>query len=628
MLRRLYDIAKSVIANKNVDTNRSARTFRFESLEEKALLTKMIDFDLGTGIVTVDGDNTNDVAAIFDNGARVVIDLDGFGERSFPRADVTKIVFNGGIGNDTVQSNSIVPLEAYGNDGDDNLIGGIGNDRLFGGPGMDRLFGNLGDDRLAGGDGDDELIGGEGNDRLFGDRGDDRLTGQIGDDYLSGGANNDILRGDAGDDRIFGNAGDDELYGDLGNDRLYGHGGNDIIRGGFGNDVIFGGANDDMMYGEAGNDRLSGFLGVDVGYGGEGDDFIHLGEGDDTAMGGAGNDRIFGFDGFDTLYGDAGNDRIIGGAGDDDISGGSGDDQLLGTIGNDIIRGDGGKDLIRGDEGNDSLYGGGGRDRIFGGAGMDGMFGGIDDVADRLLGQAGEDRYLYRTGDMMPDRFANSEALVIFSDSDDSWTDIEIETVDNAFRQLHFRTGNTAMLFDTISEKPIVFVKTQSIVGGKTAQNDLYYTNERFFNEETLRFEQRTVANRQISIADWDDTNMALNTERISTTMNMMSKNYDSLTELLRVDDEANQRWANFLLTSNWTDQFPNNPFDYQISQDGLWWYTIDSSFASSTGDFNPSEDWSTIWEHYFAVSRTSSDAEIDSKLSQLDSFFRSRSEL
>ncbi len=628
MLRRLYDIAKSVIANKTVDAPQATRRFSFESLEEKALLTKLIDFDLPSGIVTVDGDSSNDTAAIFDDGARVVINLDGFGSRSYLRDDVTKIVFNGGDGNDTLQSNSVVPLEAYGNDGDDNLIGGVGNDSLFGGPGIDRIFGNLGDDRLAGGDGNDELIGGEGNDRLFGDRGNDRLSGQIGDDYLEGGANDDILRGDAGDDRIFGNSGNDEIYGDLGNDRLFGHGGNDTIRGGFGDDVIFGGANDDTMFGEAGNDRLSGHLGIDFADGGDGNDYIHLGDGNDTGMGGVGNDRIFGVDGFDTLSGDAGNDRIVGGAGDDDISGGSGDDRLFGTIGNDIIRGDGGRDLIRGEDGNDSLYGGGGRDRIFGGSGMDGMFGGIDEAADRLLGQAGEDRYLYRVNDSMPDRFANSEALIMFNDTNDSWTDAEIETVDTAFRQLHVRTNNTAMLVDTLSEKPIVFVKTKSIAGGKPAQNNLFYTRERFFNEETSRFEQRTVANREIVFADWDDTDSAINLERVSTTMNMMAKNYDSVNELSKIDREANQRWANFVNTSNWTDIYPNNPFDYQISQDGLWWYTVDSSFASSTGNFNPSEDWSTIWEHYFAVSRTSSDAEIDSKLSQLDDFFRSRSEL
>lgn len=628
MLRRLYDIAKSVIASKTVDTPKTARRFTFESLEEKALLTKLIDFDLGSGIVTVDGDNSNDNAAIFDDGARVVVSLEGFGSRSYLREDVSKIVFNGGAGNDTIQSNSVVPLEAYGNDGDDNLSGGVGNDSLFGGPGIDRLFGNLGDDRLSGGDDNDEIIGGEGDDRLFGDRGNDRLSGQVGNDYLSGGANDDILRGDSGDDRIVGNSGNDELYGDLGNDRLFGHGGNDILRGGSGDDVLYGGANDDSMFGDVGNDRLIGHLGTDLADGGDGDDYINLGDGNDTGMGGRGNDRIFGFDGFDTLSGDAGNDRIVGGAGDDDISGGSGDDKLFGTLGDDVIRGDGGRDLIRGEEGNDSLYGGGGRDRIFGGSGMDGLFGGIDEAADRLLGQIGEDRYLFRPNDSTPDRFANSEALIMFNDTNDSWTGAEIETVDTAFRQLHFRTSNTAMLVDTLSEKPIVFVKTASIAGGKSAQNNLFYTKERFFNEEKSRFEQRTVANREIVFADWDDSDSAINLERVSTTMNMMAKNYDSVNELRNIDAEANQRWANFVNTSNWTDQFPNNPFDYQISQDGLWWYTVDSSFASSTGNFNPSEDWSTIWEHYFAVSRTSSDGEIDSKLSQLDDFFRSRSAL
>ena len=98
-----------------------------------------------------------------------------------------------------------------------------------------------------------------------------------------------------------------------------------------------------------------------------------------------------------------------------------------------------------------------------------------------------------------------------------------------------------------------------------------------------------------------------------------MAKNWDSITELTKVDGESQQRWADFLISSNWTDQFPNDPLNYTISGDSLWWYTNDSSFEAN-GNLNPSEDWSTIWVKYFMDSRTSADPEIDNKLDQVDS--------
>ena len=90
--------------------------------------------------------------------------------------------------------------------------------------------------------------------------------------------------------------------------------------------------------------------------------------------------------------------------------------------------------MIRGESGNDSMYGGSGLDKMWGGSGLDGLFGGIDNVRDRIFGQTDEDRYLFRENDYLGDRFSNNEAIVKFEDTDDQWTDLEVETVDETLR--------------------------------------------------------------------------------------------------------------------------------------------------------------------------------------------------
>ena len=62
---------------------------------------------------------------------------------------------------------------AYGEAGDDQLIGAPVVSGLDGGPGNDKLTGGEGHDALHGGDGNDELSGLGGSDELYGQAGDD-----------------------------------------------------------------------------------------------------------------------------------------------------------------------------------------------------------------------------------------------------------------------------------------------------------------------------------------------------------------------------------------------------------------------------------------------------------------------
>ena len=89
-------------------------------------------------------------------------------------ADLTSILIDGGLGNDSL------------------LRGGGGADTIFGGDGVDRLEGQDGNDLLEGGAGADSLLGGDGDDTLIGGGGADRMHGENGDDFIIGG-NGDVI---------------------------------------------------------------------------------------------------------------------------------------------------------------------------------------------------------------------------------------------------------------------------------------------------------------------------------------------------------------------------------------------------------------------------------------------------
>jgi Ca2+-binding RTX toxin-like protein len=237
---------------------------------------------------------------------------DSFTISDLSGTDVQRIGFAGGAGNDTLDgSQTSTKIIAYGDEGNDKLLGGSANDYLFGGDG---------DDRVDGEKGDDTMIGGAGNDTLGWDDGD-------GNDLISGGDGYDIVEvtgGDAkneiftlkkdGDKAIFdrtnlvpfkltvdtseqfdvrGLGGDDSFtIGDLTGTGVQ------VVRfsGGAGNDTLDGSQTSTKIiaYGDEGNDILAGGSADDQLYGGKGTDLLIGGGGYDTLTGGEGYDG-FGF---------------------------------------------------------------------------------------------------------------------------------------------------------------------------------------------------------------------------------------------------------------------------------------------------------------------------------------------
>ena len=174
------------------------RTLRCENLEERRLLAADITFDADTGLVTIDGTDSLDVAKaeIIDGMLHVSIRTQGETiDRSFEESEIVAIYFTGHDGDDRFENSTSISSTARGGDGDDRLTGGSGSDRLYGDDGMDLLRAGDGDDRLYGGNSDDILLGEAGDDQLDGGSRRDLLIGGTGSDRLDGGNWGDILIG-------------------------------------------------------------------------------------------------------------------------------------------------------------------------------------------------------------------------------------------------------------------------------------------------------------------------------------------------------------------------------------------------------------------------------------------------
>jgi len=345
------------------------------------------------------------------------------------------------LGNGAVLA--LAPLQVYGSDGADTVVGLAGGDLLSGAGGADLLRGGAGDDTLQGGAGGDTLAGGDGSDRIYADA-TDHIDGGAGYDqvYLTqasgaveawfdqaapaGGLRIDgveaVIVNDAGS-RLHGGAAAETFIGGAGRDVFEGAGGGDILAGLTGDDELHGGAGDDILDGGVGTDLLDGGAGFDLAdystaggsvvvdlritgvqqtalgpdtlvsiegvIGGNYNDTLTGAASDDTLMGSGGDDLLDGGAGSDFLLGGLGADRLLGGAGADTLAEISGSNYLRGGDGDDVIAGGVGFDDANGNEGNDSISTSSGDDYAVGGKGDDLLAG--DAGADLVWGNLGND---------------------------------------------------------------------------------------------------------------------------------------------------------------------------------------------------------------------------------------------
>lgn len=264
------------------------------------------------------------------------------------------MTYNGTDKDDTISvKNQWITYTIHGEEGNDNITGGIGNDTLYGDEGNDVLNGGSGDDILDGGLGNDTLIGGEGDDTYIFNKG-------YGKDIIDN--NEGVSNSQSIDTLQFGDINYDEVEFKVNGQNLivkvkdtedqvtvknYFNGGASGARleMEFADNVVVS-YYDVVEYMQEQGMNINGSDGVDnISYegqwvnvtlnGGTGDDILIGGSGNDVLHGGDNNDTLKGGDGNDKLYGDEGNDTLIGGAGDDILDGGAGNDSLDGGTGND-----------------------------------------------------------------------------------------------------------------------------------------------------------------------------------------------------------------------------------------------------------------------------------------------------
>ncbi|MEM6364667.1 MAG: calcium-binding protein [Planctomycetota bacterium] len=343
------------------------RKLTLENLQKRELMAADVGFNSASGLLTIQGSDHADTAIVvlednaievelktrYSNGATITR------KRNVDIGRVEKIVFKGNQGNDSftlinrrdhdVQTNQhLAKLQLH-------LQGGSGHDRFenrsdiamraWGNSGNDHVLGGSGDDYISGGSGDDQLFGRTGDDIIRGDSGKDRVYGGLGDDDLDGGSERDWVFGSSGNDEIRGGSGNDWLRGDTGRDRIWGGKGNDTVDGGSGNDVLFGGNGTEEEIPWHHRRKVSSA-------------WKHV-------YRDSGADRIYGGDGHDRLYGEGGPDKLYGGNGNDSLYGGRHVDELYGQDGNDYLFGMSlAADYARGRAHQDKLVGGKGADRF------------------------------------------------------------------------------------------------------------------------------------------------------------------------------------------------------------------------------------------------------------------------
>ncbi len=384
--------------------------------------------DIGSGLtVDVVGSQATIVGNGIDKVENGIISITGPSQGSTVNVDNGRILYWGGIGDDTINISSTGQATLIYSGGTDTMISGTefaykfyggvlfdatikGSDLTFlesnvdviGGNtthtvytydltvnvagkgsvtlsgitklrdfGPDEILGNSDDGaRFVGGLGSVSLWNGssyDANYTLIGPGDFVTLDGTQSDDVLTGTGQGEIMQGFSGNDSINGGGGNDTLDGSFGNDTLFGGTGDDTLKGGFGNDEYifnFGDGFDTIVDTDGTNDFIRLGVGIVAA------DLILTDVGDDLVITFAGNttDKITVLGHY--ASGTAQVEKVIFDDGSEVsliglniINGTSGNDFLNGTSGDDAIFGLAGDDAVWGLAGNDTLDGGDGSDR-------------------------------------------------------------------------------------------------------------------------------------------------------------------------------------------------------------------------------------------------------------------------
>jgi len=427
------------------------------------------------------------------------------------------------------------------------------------------------------------------------------------DSQVAGGSGNDLLVGGFGDDQFFGIHGDDVLRGRGGNDELYGGMGNDNLYGGSGNDYLSGAWGSDRLDGESGHDTLAGGDGVDFLIGGLGNDLLKESVDVDAKLSTTSLTLTKTFSSQTDLLNSIEHAELTGDNSANEIDASdfaAGGVTLIGGGSNDVLRGTSKADVLIGGDGDDTLYGGSGNDKLEGGNGNDGLFGGKH--VDFLKGGTGADRFLWQNGDTVFDNNPEDARIVFINSTGVTktyggnkyvytagvWSDEEIEIVDGALAVLHERVGNTTLL-ETKAGDEITFER----IGDCGCNYAGWNTGEKI----------------QFADNSFDDGDEWIH----QAVFHEIGHNWD----------DENDGWTNFKQLSGWTQADKSGDANYELSNDGDWYFKKGANFARKYGKENPLEDFATAFASYFmdyAGEEYDSDADtspMPAKLQFIDAF-------
>ena len=291
------------------------------------------NFNPGTGVLNVSGDNQNNSIVISRDAAGALLINGGAITASggTPTVANTALINVSGLGGqDTIQLNeasgALPAAHLFGGAGNDTLTGGSGNDQLSGQSGNDTLIGRGGFDQLFGGSENDTITGGDADDQAFGQSGNDRMVWNPGDDtdLNEGGVDNDTVEvnGGNGTEQFTTTANGTRVRFDRLNPAPFsldiGTSETLVLNANGGDDSFSATGNLAALIqitvdGGTGADTLLGGNGADVLRGGDNADFVDGQQGSDAANLGAGDD-VFQWDpgdGSDTVEGQAGRDKML-----------------------------------------------------------------------------------------------------------------------------------------------------------------------------------------------------------------------------------------------------------------------------------------------------------------------------
>ena len=249
-------------------------------------------------------------------------------------------------------------------------------------------------------------------------------------------------------------------------------------------------------------------------------------------------------------------------------------------------------------------------DELFGNEGIDSLVGGTGE-GDFLRGGGQSDRYLTFANDTILD-FGSQDAQINFRNTDDFWTNGELEVIDNGLNELHLRTLNGRLLRDPIADLPIVFVKSNTLPQAlRIGQNVLA---QRFIDGEL-------VTERQIRLADFNENDQATVDLFRYEIVREIAHSWASDEAIVAALPNQDTYFTQFESLSSWVSETPEDLSFFFRSDDNTQFYRRTAVFAPNDPlvTVNSAEDFASVWRLVFTPNTTAEQSQLPLKVTSIN---------